>query len=190
MYSFEVKMNKELLIKEENKLVELAKIDPQFFKPIYQKYYRKVYSYIHKYFKEENISKDLTQQVFLKVMQKIDLYEDRGFSFSSWLYQIAYNEIHSVFRKSSNNEELLLSSIEHLSFENDTSEEDNADRFKKLKNALSRIKPKDLMIIEMRYFDELSFNEIGKYLGVSEGTAKVRCFRAVEKLREVYFMTR
>ena len=188
MYSIGVDMNKELLKKEENSWVELAKNDPQYFKPIYQKYYRKVFNYINKYFKEENTSKDLTQQVFITALQKINMYEDRGFSFSAWLFQIAYNEIHSVFRKSAKNETILLSTIENSYTESISMNEENEENYKVLKKSLSKIKSKELMIIEMRYFDELSFKEIGEYLGVSEGTAKVRCFRALEKLREVYFM--
>ena len=50
------------------------------------------------------------------------------------------------------------------------------------------MKKKHLEILELRYFENLAFRDIGSQLGISENTAKVRCFRALDKLKEVYKM--
>ena len=55
-----------------------------------------------------------------------------------------------------------------------------------LESALTKMKKNYFQIIQMRYFDNLSFKEIALKLHISENTAKVRCFRAIEKLKDIY----
>ena len=56
----------------------------------------------------------------------------------------------------------------------------------KLLFALKSLKEDEIQIIEMRYFEGLSFKEIAGQLNISESNAKVRCFRTIEKLRKKF----
>jgi RNA polymerase sigma-70 factor (ECF subfamily) len=53
-------------------------------------------------------------------------------------------------------------------------------------HALQFLKPDQLQLIEFRFFEQLSFKEIGEQLGLTENNAKVKTFRALEKLRSTF----
>jgi len=64
---------------------------------------------------------------------------------------------------------------------------DGLDEHKeKLKRVLRKINEKDLMLIEMRYFEKRSYREIGEILSVTENNAKVKTFRALQKLKVLF----
>ena len=52
--------------------------------------------------------------------------------------------------------------------------------------ALRKINEKDLVLIELRYFEKRSYREIGEIISVTENNAKVKTFRALQRLRKVY----
>jgi RNA polymerase sigma-70 factor (ECF subfamily) len=62
-------------------------------------------------------------------------------------------------------------------------EDEREERKRKLYNSLKKLKETDLQLIEMRYFEKRSFREIGEILELTENNAKVKCFRALEKLK-------
>jgi len=67
-------------------------------------------------------------------------------------------------------------------FEEDYKEEKKAKMFE----ALSKLKEKDMQLIEMRFFEKRSFKEIGDILEITENNAKVKAFRAIEKLKQLF----
>ena len=62
----------------------------------------------------------------------------------------------------------------------------NEERKEKLMEALRLINEKDLALIELRYFERRSYREIGEIISVTENNAKVKTFRALQRLKKVY----
>ena len=56
---------------------------------------------------------------------------------------------------------------------------------KRLFDSLAKMKEKDMQLIEMRFFEKRSFREIGEILEITENNAKVKAFRAIEKLKQL-----
>lgn len=169
---------------QENNWIELAKSNPSNFAPLYTKYYVSILRYIKRRVVDEQLTEDIAAQVFLKAIMNLHRYTAKGHSFGSWLFKIAHNEIIQSYRTIKNEsieESDLLNRLKELKDEDFTEE-----NLVKLKAALRKIKYKQLEIIELRYFDSLSFKEIANHLNITETAAKVRCFRAIEKLREVF----
>ena len=52
--------------------------------------------------------------------------------------------------------------------------------------AMNELQDKDMEIIDLRYFEKLSFIEIGNILGITDNNAKIRLYRSVERLRKTY----
>ncbi|MBP6458928.1 MAG: RNA polymerase sigma factor [Crocinitomicaceae bacterium] len=173
-------------IKQENDWVELAKNNPSNFAPLYNKYYKSIMRYIQSKVYDQQLTEDIVSQVFLKAILNIDRYTSKGYSFGAWLFKIAHNEIIQSYRSIKNEsiEDFDLLNRLKVESEDDFSEFD----LDQLKIALKSIRYKQLEIIQLRYFESLSFKEIAIQLNISETAAKVRCFRAIEKLREL-FMT-
>jgi RNA polymerase sigma-70 factor (ECF subfamily) len=171
-------------LKQENDWIELAKNNPEKFEPLYTKYYVSIVRYIQRSISDKQLTEDIASQVFFKAIVNIDRYTSKGHSFGAWLFKIAHNEIIQSYRI------MKLDSIEENSIVN-TLKDESEDGFSELdlvqlKIALQKIKYKQLEIIQLRYFESLSFKEIAQQLHITETAAKVRCFRAIEKLREVF----
>jgi RNA polymerase sigma-70 factor (ECF subfamily) len=65
-------------------------------------------------------------------------------------------------------------------------EDSNELNKKRLFESLAKLKEKDMQLIEMRFFEKRSFKEIGEILDITENNAKVKAFRAIEKLKELF----
>lgn len=128
---------------------------------------------------------DITSLTFMKAMANIKKYEDRGFPFSSWLYRIASNEVIMHFRKQKKDQvmELDLGRVRSLVDEMDDSSEKES-RIQQLTHTLQLMPEEVQVLIEYRFFDLLSFKEIGGILNIKEDAAKRRVYRAIEKLRQ------
>ncbi len=177
--------NKQSIV-DELTLITDAKKNPERFGPLYEKYHTQIFRYIYQRMDDQELAFDITSQVFIKALSNIHKYEYRGVPFSSWLYRIAKSELYQAYRdrkarKTVNVENMhIFEMIEE--FEEDSSEENK----NKLINCLASMKEKDMQLIELRYFEKRSYREIGEILEISENTAKVRAFRALEKLKKIF----
>ena len=79
----------ELVLQEELMIIEKAKMNPQFFAPIYNRYYESIFRYIYKRVDEQEAAFDITSNVFVKALGALNKFEFRGVPFSSWLFRIA-----------------------------------------------------------------------------------------------------
>lgn len=170
----------------EKQLIEAAKKNPARFAPLYNKYYKPIFIYIFKKLKDEELTADITSRVFLKALLNLSKYEDRGFPFSSWLYKIAGNEVNMHFRNTNKKQEVELNDkdLKVLMDEvNLTGERE--DQLEIVINALNQLPLEVSELIDMRFFEKRSFKEIGDVLGTSEGNAKIKTYRALDKLKQL-----
>lgn len=79
--------------------IEKAKENKKFFGFLHEKFSEQIYLFIYKKIQEEDTAGDICSRTFLKAMTKLNNYKDCGFTFSSWLYRIASNEVNQHFRK-------------------------------------------------------------------------------------------
>jgi RNA polymerase sigma-70 factor (ECF subfamily) len=173
---------------EEYEWVLEAQSNPKKFDPIYRKYYTKIFTYIDRRIQNKDLASDITSQVFIQAIQRIHSYEDKGYSFGSWLFRIAHNTVCQEFRDLKRSKVVDLEINQLFLVDGLDESADKEERLQTLALALKKMKRKHLEIIELRYFENLAFREIGLQLGISENTAKVRCFRALDKLKEIYKM--
>ena len=68
----------------------------------------------------------------------------------------------------------------------DIDEENSTNQLNKLTKCLSLLKKDQSDIIEMRFFEKLSFNEIGEILGITGNNAKIRLYRSVDQLKKIF----
>jgi RNA polymerase sigma-70 factor (ECF subfamily) len=165
--------------------IEEAKQDPRKFEPLYKRYYEQVLRFTYKRVEDIDDCREISAVVFANAISNIRSYEHRGFPFSSWLYRITINEINRYYKK--RNRIRIISvcekSLQHISEE---SGEKGKELEAVLKKALLYLDPEELNLIELRYFEEHSFAEVGSILGITEGNAKIRTYRALDKLKSIY----
>ena len=78
---------------------ERNKQDTEAFAQLYEAYFDKIYRYIVMRIRNETEAEDMTQQVFMKVLQSISSYKSKGVPFSSWIYRIAHNQVVDFLRQ-------------------------------------------------------------------------------------------
>jgi RNA polymerase sigma-70 factor (ECF subfamily) len=178
-------------LREELQWVTQAKLDPKKFEPLYRKYYTPILRYLKQRVADQEIAHDLVSQVFIKAINKIHQYEFRGVPFGSWLYRIAKSELYQQFRDDKFKHSVQIETIQLAGFEEMFSDSDEQEvNRKRLLAALQFLKAEQLQLIELRFFEQLSFKEIGEQLGLTENNAKVKTFRALEKLRSYFLSTK
>lgn len=163
--------------------------DKEAFAELFDLYYDRVLNYVFRRTLDADSSKDILSNVFLKVLKNLDNFEWRGgpFSFTAWVFKIAGNEVNQYFR---------LQSRYHseLSFDpgddNRAAEEierkvDKDKHLLVLNKAIRQLKPVYQEIINLRYFEELSYNEISEIMDKNESTVRVYCQRAREDLERI-----
>ncbi len=169
--------------------IQAAQRDRMYFRPLYERYFETIYRYIFKRTADPELTNDLCQQVFLKAMQKLDGYRFMGLPFSAWLYRIAGNEVAMHYRQNQRQRVVSMDGSDLLRLGEDLIEE-RINPFLKdelqaeLVQALNELKPSDLEIIELRFFEHRPFREIADILDITESNAKVRTYRALERLKK------
>jgi RNA polymerase sigma-70 factor, ECF subfamily len=173
-------------IHEEEKLVEKAKESLQAFDLLYDHYLPKIYSYILNRVGSQEIAEDVTSKTFLKAMTKLKSFEYRGYTFGAWLYKIAHNNIVDYYR-SKKGLEVDLEKMKEVLVANkgEISKEDQIERQTILLEAISKLPENYQQMLTLRFFEELSNQELADVLGCSKNTATVGVHRASKALRKV-----
>ena len=139
----------------------------------YEKYYRLAFSYVH----NEADAMDIVQEGAYKAMLKWESLEREDFA-ETWIYRIMLNEIFSMLRKRTRNEESMVDPdcLEEIPAETPV---DSLS----LREALDRLPPKEKALVELRYFEDLKLEEIAGALDENLSTVKSRLYRTLRKLR-------
>ena len=166
--------------------IQAAQADPARFRPLYGRYFEPIYRFVFKRTADESLAGDICSQVFLKAMQKLGNYNYQGVPFSAWLYRIASNEVAQHFRDQQKNR---VVSVEDYTISNlideVTEEGDFESTRQKLLQTLQELKEKDMLMIEMRFFESRPFKEIADILEITESNAKVKTYRILERMKKI-----
>ena len=154
----------------------------------------KIFTYIMYVVKDEDLANDLFQETFLKVITKLQngQYSDTG-KFSWWLTRIAHNVVIDHFRaqksskiveapKDNDLSNLRSDAVQNLSRESELNNQQVMEDIKRLVEALPESQ-RD--VVNMRFFQELSFKEIAEQTNVSINTSLGRMRYALINLRKL-----
>jgi len=147
-------------------------------------YKRPLYWHIRRLVVSHEDAEDILQETFINVYRFADSFKGESRVFT-WLYRIATNECTKHFRKNKNwlkNAELITDRmIDGLS----GSDSDNSEAMLvKFQQAILKLPEKQRMVFNLRYYDELSYEEIGQILDSSVSTLKTNYHYASEKIKQ------
>lgn len=179
--------------KRDYKLIERAiSGDQSAYSELMDIYRDAVYHTIIKMVRSTEDAEDLTIEAFGKAFNRLEQYS-QDYAFSTWLFKIATNNCIDFIRKkrikvtsmdtgytTSDGEVVYVEAkADSLTPEEEVMSQQKA---KLMREMVTKLKPKYRELIELRYFDELSYEEIADTLGVPLGTVKAQLFRAREFL--------
>jgi len=155
---------------------------------LYRQYAAPIYRFCRRALPTREDAEDATMEIFLKVRGKLDQY-DLGRPFRAWLYKVAANHCWDLLRRRRVREDLELGEVEDLPLEHpDPSQLQRlmAERTsRELREALDILPPRARLALVLRYYADMSYDEIAEALGVRRTFVGVVLLRARHQLRAV-----
>ncbi len=148
-------------------------------------YQQRVYWHVRKMVIDHDDADDLTQEVFIKVHRYIDTFREDAQLFT-WIYRIATNECLTFLDKKKRRFFLPIGDVEgELTRKLDTSAHLSGDEIQlKLQKALLKLPDKQRLVFNMKYFEDLTYEEIAQITTTSVGALKASYHHAVKKIEE------
>ena len=147
---------------------------------LYERYKKSLLNFfLYRQSDREN-ARDLTQQVFLRMLRYRHTYRE-GASFRTWVLEIARNVFFDYLKQNPTYSD--LADVPDVGESYDESEEQH----QYLHHALAQLPDQYREVLLLSRFQNMSYEEIGQTLGLSVPNVKVRVFRAMQKLRDLYF---
>jgi len=172
--------------KTDEELFELVKRqnDEKAFRVLYRRYDKRLYAYCHRVAGDKVGAQDIFQTVITAVFEKKEQFI--GGNFVAWLFTIARNASlkHTEFTKRSQAYSNVDDYSEILPDNSDTTGEDILLR-ETVHKAMSKLQQDFREALELRYYEEFSYEEISEILNISVSLAKVRVFRAKQQLQQI-----
>ena len=174
--------------------------DQRAYGELMERYRESIYYMLLKMVNNSDDAEDLTIEAFGKAFKRLHQYTPQ-FAFSTWLFKIASNNCIDHIRKKRIN--ALSLDAGYTNSDGETMEINIADgkldpeetmekmeRVKKMREVVTKLKPRYRELVELRYFKELSYEDISQELDIPLGTVKAQLFRAREFLYNLMKNTR
>lgn len=182
-------------------LVEAAvKGDQLAYAELMDRYRDSIYFMMLKMVNNADDAEDLTIEAFGKAFSRLEQYSP-SFAFSTWLFKIASNNSIDFIRK----KRIKMTSMDtgyinddgeavYFDAESNTKDPEETVMHKQkvmhMRELVSRLKPRYRVLVEKRYFEELSYEEIAEELNLPLGTVKAQLFRARDFLANMMEKTK
>jgi RNA polymerase sigma-70 factor (ECF subfamily) len=179
-------MNRETYVTlEDDELISRIKNgELEVFGVLFERYLNLIYKYVRCRVSEDQEAEDLTEIVFLKAYEALDRYQERGWPFSSFLYQIARNQLADYYRAQP--KEVSLEEAKDLEAV-DLDLEERAivsEKVQILREGLEKL-PEDYQeVIRLRLLLDLTTTEVAASLNRSKGAVRILLHRALAALRK------
>jgi RNA polymerase sigma-70 factor, ECF subfamily len=164
--------------------IEKAKVDPADFEPLYNDNFGNIFRFVFQRVDNKEEASDITSQVFLKALLNLKSFQYRSVPFSAWLYRIAVNEINDYYSKSKKSRKVNIDNIQINTIIEEAGQNVTNERIEHILRVVKYLPENDLLLIEMRFFENRPFKEIADILKITENNAKVRFYRVIDKIKE------
>lgn len=151
------------------------------------KYYKEIYAFVFKQTLDQELSLDLTQEIFISVLQSINNYNSKKATFRTWLYRIASNKMVDYYRSINYRKFQLEEPIEDYEFEDDYNLEISLEYKEDLQMVTKLVNELDVVsqqIMRLKLFGEYTFQEISSIVMIHESTVKTKYYAALKRIRK------
>jgi RNA polymerase sigma-70 factor (ECF subfamily) len=152
---------------------------------LYEEYFDKIARYAYVRIGHKADAEDIAGEVFLKALQSLESYKERGVPMQAWLFRIARNLIIDYFRKM---KKLKTIPIDNVNIEDGTNPAKIAERsieLEQVKRAMEQLTQEQREVLVMRFFGGLSSRETGQVLNKSDGAVREMQRAAIVKIRNL-----
>jgi RNA polymerase sigma factor (sigma-70 family) len=166
-----------------------GKTKEKAFRILISKYKERLYWHIRKIVISHDDADDVLQNTFIKIFRNIDKFNEQS-KLYSWMYRIATNESITFINKRAKERNVDISDYhEQLASTLESDVHFSGDEIQLiLQKAIATLPQKQQLVFNMKYFDEIKYNEMSEILETSVGALKASYFHAVKKI-ENYIKT-
>ncbi|MCZ6693488.1 MAG: RNA polymerase sigma factor [Bacteroidetes bacterium] len=155
------------------------------FNLLVRKYQQRIYWHVRKMVIDHDDADDLVQEIFIKIWKNLDKFREES-KLYTWIYTIASNECLNFLKKKRNRYFLPIVDVSaELNQKLEQSAYISGDEVQnKLQKALLTLPDKQKMVFNMKYYDEMKYDEIAEITNTSIGSLKASYHHAVKKIKE------
>jgi len=156
---------------------------------LYEEYYDKIAHYVYVRIGNRTEAEDLAGEVFLKALESLKSYKERGIPMQAWLFRIAHNLVVDHLRKMTKRKTVPIDTvIDTVPVEAEadpvTVAENNIE-LKRVTKAMEQLTGEQREVLELRFFGGLTSKETGGILNKSDGAVREMQRAGIEKLRKL-----
>jgi len=153
------------------------------FNMLLKKYQQKIYWHVRRMVINHDDADDLTQDIFIKVWKNLPGFRNDA-QLYTWMYRIATNECITFLNKKKQKNNISLDDVDfELADTLSSSDQFTGDQIQlKLQQAILTLPDKQRLVFNMKYFDDMKYEEMSEVLGTSVGALKASFHLAVKKI--------
>lgn len=152
------------------------------------KYYKEIYAYIYKQTLKKELSMDLTQEIFINMLQSINNYDESKSAFRTWLYKIATYKLTDYYRSKQYKNTSIVVSIDDYDLPDTmdfTISIENKQEAQEVINIVNRFDASSQLILRLKLFAQYTFLEISDVIHISESTVKTKYYTIIKKVKKI-----
>lgn len=174
-------------------LQKCRKNDKTAFAELFKFYQNYLFKLCYSYIQNEQAALDLMQEIYIKLYKNFEKYDEK-YPFHPWLRRVAVNTCINEKRKQSPMVVPLYSGEDELNLEDQLAADDDTqyevekhDMAVIIKQHINCLPEKQRMVIILRYYEDLSYEEISELMNIPLGTVKTDLYRAKNALKNLLY---
>ena len=152
---------------------------------LYEEYYGKIARYIFARTGNRTEAEDLAGEVFLKALESLGSYRERGIPMQAWLFKIAHNLVVDYLRQVTKRKTVSIDTVQLPAESDQQATAETNIELARVTRALDQLTPAQRQVIELRFFAGLTSEQAGQALNKSGGAVREMQSAAIRRLRKL-----
>jgi RNA polymerase sigma-70 factor (ECF subfamily) len=179
-------------LSDEQILENFNKGDRGAFDLIIERYHKQVYRLAYKFTRNQKDAEDVTQDTFMRAYENMIKHPKEELNMKAWLMTICVNLCRNLAKKkksfnfadfeTEDDDRLFVDSVQDEKALGPAEKAKKKEQSKLVQEAIAQLKPKYQVVLQLRYTEDLSYNEIAETLDIPINTVKIHLKRAKEQL--------
>jgi len=152
---------------------------------MFEQYYDKIARYAYVHIGDRMAAEDIAGEVFLKALEALPSYHERGLPMSAWLFRIAHNLVVDHLRQRERHGSAPLDEANLPLDASPAALAESRIEMARVKEAMQRLSPAQQEVVRLRFLAELSSKEVAAVMGKSDGAVREMQSAAIARLRQL-----
>jgi RNA polymerase sigma-70 factor, ECF subfamily len=152
---------------------------------LYEEYYNKIARYVFVRIGDRSEAEDIASEVFVKALDSLKTYQERGLPMQAWIFRIAHNLVVDYLRKGKQRAVVPIDAVEITSDTDPVTTAETHIEISRVVKAMERLTEDQREVVRLRFFGGLSSKEVSSVMEKTDGSVREMQSAALEKLRQI-----